>query len=498
MLFLGIDIGSSSIKVSLFDADQGISMATASYPPDEMQIISKNKDWAEQDPEVWMINLKKAILLLKEGYSGNLHSVGAIGITYQMHGLVALDKSGRLVRNSIIWCDSRATGIGDKAFRDLGEEYCLSHLLNSPGNFTASKLRWVQLYEPENYERINKIMLPGDYIAYRLTGEIYTTSSGLSEGIFWDFEENKLSDKLLHYYDISKLMIPEQVDTFSDQGRLTEEIARELGLKKGIPVAYRAGDQSNNAFSLNILEPGEIAATAGTSGVVYGVTGNKCYDPLSRVNTFLHVNHTSENPRYGVLICLNSTGILNAWAKHQLTGNSLNYEEMNEIASNVPAGAEGLRVFPFGNGAERILQNKNIGASIFRLNINIHHRGHMFRAMQEGIVFAMFYGMEIMAGMGLDKKVIRAGKANMFLSKVFRQSLADISGARIELYKTNGAEGAARGAGLGTGYYSNAREAFRNLEILEVVKPQKNILLIEAYHNWKDILMNLIRSEYYI
>ena len=495
MLILGIDIGSSSIKVSLFDGDKGSSLAAVAYPPKEMQIISKKKDWAEQDPETWMANFRKAMQMVRETCPGKLEDVGAIGITYQMHGLVMIDKTGKLVRNSIIWCDSRATEIGNKAFHDLGEEYCLSHFLNSPGNFTASKLKWVQLHEPVNYKKIHKIMLPGDYIAYRLTGEICTTVSGLSEGIFWDMTENKISTTLLDYYGIDRSMIPGMVDTFSVQGNLLAGIASELGLKKGIPVAYRAGDQPNNAFSLNILEPGEIAATAGTSGVIYGVTEKKDYDPLSRVNTFIHVNHTVDNPRYGILLCLNSTGILNAWAKRQMTCNGQSYEEINEIASKAPAGSGGLRVFPFGNGAERILQNHNIGASIQGINLNFHDRSHLFRAMQEGIVFALFYGMEIMGGMGVDIRLIRAGKANMFLSRVFSQSLADIARARIELYHTNGAEGAARGAGLGVGYYINKEEAFRNLKKLEALEPEENKSLHEAYQQWKEMLSNLITRE---
>jgi len=492
MILLGIDIGSSSIKVNLVDGEKGISLANASYPPKEMEMISKRSDWAEQDPEVWMNNLFKALEMVKAKVGSRFQEIGAIGITYQMHGLVAIDKHGKLIRNAIIWCDSRAVGIGEEAFADLGEEFCLGHLLNSPGNFTASKLRWIKLFEPENFARIYKIMLPGDYIAFRLTGDVTTTESGLSEGIFWDFKQNDISGELLAYYGFDRNVLPKVVGTFTEQGRVSVEMANKLGIKAGTPISYRAGDQPNNAFSLNVMEPGEIATTAGTSGVVYGVTDKKEYDPQSRVNTFLHVNNTLQNPRLGILMCLNSTGILNSWIKNQFMGDDMSYEKMNEIASMAPSGSEGLLVFPFGNGAERILQNKNIGASFHNMNFNIHNRSHTLRAMQEGIVFALNYGIEIMKGVGLEINVVKAGMANMFLSHIFRQTFADISGARIELYNTDGAEGAARGAGLGSNYYKTKQEAFSKLEIVKEVHPRQNEQLLIGYEIWKKKLADLL------
>ena len=492
MLLLGIDIGSSSIKVSLVDGTDGTVVSSASYPPTEMEIVALNEDWAEQNPETWMTNLFHAIDILKKEAGKRMQDVGAIGITYQMHGLVTVDKNGDLIRDAIIWCDSRAVNIGDEAFNELGHKFCLSHLLNSPGNFTASKLRWIKLFESKHFDRIHKIMLPGDYIAYRLTGDIRTTNSGLSEGIFWDYQENKVSEELLEFYGLNKRLLPEVVDTFSEQGQVSPEMAEKLGIKAGTPVSYRAGDQPNNAFSLNVLEPGEIAATAGTSGVVYGVTDKKEYDSKSRVNTFLHVNNTLVNPRLGVLMCLNATGILNSWMRNQLLGNGISYENMNGIAAQSSIGSDGLRIFPFGNGAERILENKNIGASFHNLNFNVHGQSQMLRALQEGIVFALNYGVEIMKGVGLEIGVVRAGLANMFLSDIFQQTFADVSGARLELYNTDGSVGAARGAGVGAGYYNSAKEAFDNLKVLKVVEPSPDKQLKEIYGSWKDQLLEII------
>jgi xylulokinase len=404
-----------------------------------------------------------------------------------MHGLVLVDKKQQVLRPSIIWCDSRAAVYGNKAFSDLGEQYCLANFLNSPGNFTASKLKWVKENEVELYSSIDKIMLPGDYIAMRLSGDIKTTASGLSEGIFWNFRENKVAESIMDYYGFDHSFIPEIVPTFSVQSVVNAKAARELGLAEGTKISYRAGDQPNNALSLNVLNPGEIATTAGTSGVVYGVSGEVKYDPLSRVNTFAHVNHTDKATRLGVLLCINGTGILNSWLNKYVGNKSFSYAEMNDIAATAPIGSEGLSILPFGNGSERVLQNKNIGAQVSGLGFNTHTDAHLFRAAQEGIVFSFKYGMEIMEEIGIHAKVIRAGKANMFLSPLFRETLAGISGATIELYDTDGSIGAARGAGIGSGYYASAKEAFASLQKLETVLPNlanKNAYQ-DAYLNWK-------------
>ena len=489
MHLLGFDIGSSSVKVSLIDGDSGNLIASAFHPKQEMKITAHRAGWAEQAPELWWENLKLALKEVMSVSKVDPESIVSIGISYQMHGLVMVDKNLQVIRPSIIWCDSRAAAIGEKAFNEIGGQRCLSNLLNSPGNFTASKLKWVKDNEPELFERVHKIMLPGDYIALKLTGEAQTTVSGLSEGIMWDFKNNTLATLLLDHYGFSPDIIPEIVPTFSESARLSAQAARELGLSTKTTVSYRAGDQPNNALSLNVLQPGEIATTAGTSGVVYGVSEAIKYDPQSRVNTFAHVNHEASNPRLGVLLCINGTGILNAWLKRML-GETISYEAMNELAAEIPIGAEGLSILPFGNGAERVLNNKNIGSVFSGINFNIHQKGHLLRAAQEGIVFSFKYGMDIMQNIGIDAQVIRAGKANMFLSPVFRDTLAGVSGATIELYNTDGAVGAARGAGIGSGFYKSPNEAFANLQKLEIVEPDtsKSAQYQDAYANWKQEL----------
>jgi xylulokinase len=421
-------------------------------------------------------------------------NIASIGISYQMHGLVMVDKNHEVIRPSIIWCDSRAAAIGDKAFEEIGGQRCLTNLLNSPGNFTASKLKWVKDYEPELFSRVHKIMLPGDYIALKLSGEIQTTVSGLSEGIMWNFKENSLADLLFENYGFSKEIIPEIVPTFAIQSQVSAKMASELGLSPKTTISYRAGDQPNNALSLNVLNPGEIATTAGTSGVVYGVSDEIKYDPQSRVNTFAHVNYTKENPRLGVLLCINGTGILNAWLK-RMVGENISYEEINKLASAIAIGSNGLSILPFGNGAERVLNNKNIGSVFSGINFNIHQKGHLLRAAQEGIVFSFNYGMEIMKNIGINASVIRAGKANMFLSPIFRNTLAGLSGATIELYNTDGSVGAARGAGVGSGYYKSFSEAFLNLKKLETIEPNKSkkTEYQDAYNNWKTELEKAIK-----
>lgn len=487
MYLLGIDIGSSSVKASILDATTGKVAASAFYPKQEMKITALQAGWAEQAPELWWENLKLAIHDVLGSSKIDPKAINSIGISYQMHGLVVVDKNKKVLRPSIIWCDSRAAEYGNRAFKDLGEQNCLASLLNSPGNFTASKLKWVKENEPELYGRIDKIMLPGDYIAMKLSGDIKTTASGLSEGIFWNFKENKVAESVLNYYGFDRSFLPQIVSTFSIQSVVNAEAAAELGLAEGTIISYRAGDQPNNALSLNVLNPGEIATTAGTSGVVYGVSGEVKYDPLSRVNTFAHVNHSDAATRLGVLLCINGTGILNSWLNKYVGNRAFSYAEMNEKAAKVAIGSEGLSILPFGNGSERVLQNKNVGAQISGLGFNTHTDAHLFRAAQEGIVFSFKYGMEIMEEIGIHASVIRAGKANMFLSPVFRETLAGISGATIELYDTDGSVGAARGAGIGSGYYTSAAEAFASLQKLETILPDtsKKSAYEEAYQNWK-------------
>ena len=488
MYLLGYDIGSSSVKASLVEAESGQCVASAFWPKSEAPIRSVQAGWAEQDPSQWMEYLKQATQQVRQqaGYVDK-RDIKAIGISYQMHGLVCVDKDKQVLRPSIIWCDSRAVPYGEKAFERLGGDWCLQHLLNSPGNFTAAKLAWVKENEPELFDRIWKVMLPGDYVAMRLTGEACTTVSGLSEGIFWDFAENQPSGRLLDYFGFDESILPPIRPTFGTQGLLCREAAEVLGLQDGTPVCYRAGDQPNNALSLGVLNPGEIASTAGTSGVVYGVIGSVAYDPLSRVNTFAHVNHTAVKPRLGVLLCINGTGILNAWMRRNVALD-LGYDTMNDLAAEAPIGCEGISVLPFGNGAERMLGNREVGCSFHGVNFNRHSRAHLLRAAQEGIVFSFCYGIEIMEQMGMKVDRIRAGLANLFLSPIFRDTLAGTSGAVIELVDTDGAAGAARGAGIGAGIYANAADAFSTLERLAVVEPTRQADYRAAYERWKSIL----------
>lgn len=490
---LGFDVGSSSVKASLVNADTGKCVATAFYPEKEAPIMAVKAGWAEQDPQMWWDNAKLSLKKIMADAQVKGEDIKAIGISYQMHGLVCVDKNLKALRPSIIWCDSRAVPYGEKAFRDLGAEQCLGHLLNSPGNFTAAKLAWVKENEPDIYEKIYKVMLPGDYIAMRLSGVVNTTVSGLSEGMLWDFKNNRVADFLTKYYGFDESIISDIVPTFSIQSEVSAEAAAETGLKAGTPITYRAGDQPNNALSLNVFNPGEIASTAGTSGVVYGVLGNVNYDKKSRVNTFAHVNHTEEQTRLGVLLCINGTGILNAWVHRNITP-EVGYAEMNDLAATVPIGSEGVTVIPFGNGAERVLENKEIGCSFNGVNFNKHNRAHLVRAAQEGIVFSFCYGMEIMQQMGMDIHKIHAGKANMFLSPLFRDTLAGVSGATIELYDTDGSVGAAKGAGIGAGIYKDNNEAFASLDKLQVIEPDEahRAEYLAAYARWKDILKNNI------
>jgi xylulokinase len=494
-LLLGIDVGSSSVKASLVNVDTGKCEASAFFPESEAPIIAVKAGWAEQDPQMWWTNFKLALQKCMAETGAKGENIVAIGISYQMHGLVCVDKNQHVLRPSIIWCDSRAVPYGEKAFLEAGQELCLQHLLNSPGNFTAAKLAWVKENEPELFAKIDKFMLPGDYIAMKMSGEINTTIGGLSEGMFWDFKEGKVADFLMKYFGFDNALVPNIVDTFSVQSEVSAAAAKELGLKEGTPISYRAGDQPNNAVSLNVFNPGEIASTAGTSGVVYGVLGEVNYDKKSRVNTFAHVNYSKEQTRLGVLLCINGTGILNAWIRRNVAPEGISYADMNKMIADVPIGSDGVVAIPFGNGAERVLENREIGCSLHGINFNKHSKAHLMRAAQEGIVFSFCYGMEIMQQMGMDIHKIHAGKANMFLSDMFRDTLAGVSGATIELYDTDGSVGAAKGAGIGAGIYKDHDEAFATLEKLQVIEPDEKhrTEYLHAYAEWKERLQQAIK-----
>lgn len=495
MKSLGIDVGSSSIKVSLMDIETGECVASSTNPSSEMPIDSLHVGWAEQDPQIWWRYICEGIQKIATKYS--MREVASIGITYQMHGLITMSKEGTLLRKAIIWCDSRAVAIGAEALENIGHDYCFNHTLNSPGNLTVSKLAWVKRNEPEIFSCINKFILPGDYIVYLLSGSVSTTVSGLSEEILWNFKENRIADFIIDYFGIPHDMIPEVKESIGIQAYTNANTEKLLGIPKGTPISYRAGDQPNNAFSLNVMDVGEIAATAGTSGVVYCVTDIPKFDSQSRVNTFIHVNHTSKNPRYGILLCINGTGIMNSWIKRNIVQESMNYETMNELAESVPVGSDGLLVIPFGNGAERVIENRSLGASIFGIDFNRHTTTHILRATQEGIAYSFRYGIDIMREMGLKIDVIHAGYANLFLSPLFSRTLATLIGGRIELFNTDGALGAARGAALGAGYYKSREEAFSSLRCLHIIEPDKDDrkALEEGYKKWISIVKSQLNNS---
>jgi len=493
-LLLGYDIGSSSIKASLINAETGELVASAASPDKEMKIDSPQSGWAEQNPLAWWDHVINATRKIISVVSTEKQNITCIGISYQMHGLVLVDKYHNVLRPSIIWCDSRAVEIGNKAFEKLGPKHCLSNFLNSPGNFTASKLKWVKDNEPQVYSRIYKMMLPGDFIAMKMTDQIYTTLSGLSEGVFWNFDQMELAAELIKHYGIDSDYIPEIIPTFGIQGYLSAEASDKLGLKQGIPVCYRAGDQPNNALSLNVLKPGEIAATAGTSGVIYGVAEGNIYDPDGRVNTFAHVNYTKNQPNVGVLLCINGTGIQYSWLKHSVMDSEYTYDNMNQLASQIAPGSDRLFCYPFGNGAERILKNRDIGGHFAGINFNIHNKNHLIRSAQEGIAFSFRYGSDVMKNIGMNFDVVRAGNSNLFQSAIFREAFVNSCKVNLELYNTDGSQGAARGAGIGAGIYSSESEAFRGLKIIGHQNYTEALLdkYESLYAEWKSGLENLL------
>ena len=494
MYYIGFDIGSSSVKVALVEIATGKSIGVVQEPETEMSMLALKNGWAEQKPEDWWLHSCNAVAKLKKKFNISRSQIKGIGISYQMHGLVVVDKEGQPLRKSIIWCDSRAVAIGNEAFALIGEEKCTEHLLNSPGNFTASKLKWVQDNEPEIYSKIYKFMLPGDFIAYKLSNVINTTISGLSEGIMWDFKNDNFADFLFDHYGISNDLVPDIVDTFSVQSKVDKKGAEESGLAEGTPIFYRAGDQPNNALTLNVFNPGEVAATGGTSGVVYAMTNCLSVKESSRVNNFAHVNYKKGNdPRIGKLLCINGAGIQYRWLLNNLSVSS--YEEMNDLASEIPVGSDGVCMIPFGNGTERMLNNKDIGTRLVNINLNNHGKAHICRAALEGIAFSFVYGMEIMKSDGIEVNVMRAGNDNLFRSEIFSNTVATLIGHEIEIYNTTGAIGAARAAGLHEGDFEKFGASITDNDHVMTYMPFKDKQpYLKAYQLWKNELELIINK----
>mgnify|MGYP001194535916 FL=1 len=485
MYYLGLDIGSSSIKAALVEIETGKSLGVVQEPKEEMGMFAIKNGWAEQKPDDWWKHVCNAITALKRQYNISRTHIKGIGISYQMHGLVVVDVDGKPLRKSIIWCDSRAVEIGNEAFSDVGVDKCSSQLLNSPANFTASKLKWVKENEPDVYSQIHKFMLPGDYIAYKFSNTINTTISGLSEGVFWDFKKDCVADFLLKHYGIDKALVPDIVETFGVQSKVDEKGEAESGIAAGTPIYYRAGDQPNNALSLNVFNPGEVAATGGTSGVVYAVTDSLSAKESSRVNNFAHVNYQKGDPaRIGKLLCINGAGIQYRWLLNNLEVGS--YEEMNNLALEVPVGSDGVCLIPFGNGAERMLNNKEIGTRILNINLNNHNKGHICRAALEGIAFSFVYGMEILKSDGIEASVIRAGNDNLFRSEIFANTVATLIEQEIEIYNTTGAIGAARAANLHKGdFEAFGKVIMDNDHVMTFLPFKEKQPYLSAYKNWK-------------
>ncbi len=496
MYLIGYDIGSSSVKAALIEAASGKTIQLTQHPAIEMDIISRQTGWAEQHPELWWEALCIATKTLLENSKVNSEDIKSIGISYQMHGLVLVDKNQHVLRPAIIWCDSRAVDIGKKAFDSLGQEHCLSHYLNSPGNFTASKLKWVKDNEPQVYNNIHKAMLPGDYIAMRLTGEINTTISGLSEGILWDFKNHTIANRLLDHYGIDPNLFPSIKDGISNQGQLTKSAAEATGLSTKTIVGYRAGDQPNNALSLGVFEPNEVAATGGTSGVVYGISDEYIYDEQSRINGFAHINHQKDQKRVGLLLCINGAGIQYSWIRQQIAREGTSYADMERMISSIPIGADGLRIIPFGNGSERMLENKTPGAQVNNLQFNRHTRAHFYRAALEGIAFSFVYGFQVLKELGIQPNVIKVGNDNLFQSPVFSKTIANLLECPIQVMNSTGAVGAAKAGGVGAGVYKNlTADLFKN-NIQETFYPEnQNGQYLNAFYSWQDDLDRLLGTK---
>lgn len=436
MAFLGIDVGTSSVKVSIVGED-GVILASATAPASsERAINSPNPNWAEQNPEDWWEDAQQAILNLP--LEARLQ-VEAIGIAYQMHGLVLVDSQFQPVRPSIIWCDGRNIQESQILAESLGLDALENRLLNKPGTLTLAKLAWVAEHEPETLAKAHTFGLPGDFIAYKLTGEWSTTKSGYSEMVGWDFGASIPFEEGFRKAGW-KLPLPEARPNLEEGAPIQKVIAEKLGLPPSARVTYRAGDQPNNAFGLGVLQQGETAISAGTSGVLYGI-GDSSPGLHEGINRFLHVNS-----QIGVLMCLNGVGSALAFARRTWFQNQ-SYEALSELASQ--ANPENCPYFfPFGNGAERILSERAF-SGFTELDFNRHNLPELARSVFEGIAFAYRLGSEKMEKAGCLSKVVNGTESGLLKSSFFAQLLANELQVELILSEGDGSTAAARGAALG-------------------------------------------------
>ncbi|MBL7140937.1 MAG: xylulokinase [Planctomycetes bacterium] len=459
---LGIDIGTSGTKTLLVDPAGRIAAAvTVEYPA-----YAPRPAWSEQDPEDWWQATVTSIRQVLKKARAKAADVTGLGLSGQMHGSVFLDKSGKVLRRAILWNDQRTGAECDAITQAAGGRRALIRMVSNPAltGFTAPKILWVRKHEPRLYDRTTKILLPKDYVRYRLTGEFATEVSDASGTLLLDVKRRRWSTKLLGLLQIDRALLPEVYESQEVSGRLTAAAARATGLAVGTPVVGGGGDQAAGAVGNGIVRRGVISATLGTSGVVFAHADHVETDPEGRVHTFCHA---VEGKWHVMGVVLAAGGSLQ-WFRNTLCQDLVRkakrekvdpYELITAEAAAVPPGSDGLYFLPYLTGERTPHADPNARAAWIGLS-NMHTRAHMARAVLEGATYAMRDCLEIIQGMGVPVKEIRVAGGGA-RSRFWRALQADIY--KQPVWTVSSEEGPAYGvallAGVGTGVWSSVPEA---------------------------------------
>lgn len=449
--FVGIDLGTSSVRAIAVNP-KGITIAAGQC---EYDILKPELNQAEQDMEkLWQATVM-AIRRMLGAEKGLAEGIRGIGFSGQMHGLVALDADGRLIRNAIIWADQRSGAQIENIYRAVSRERFAEVYCNrlSTG-FLLPSLLWVREHEPQNYEKISKVLSPKDYIRYRICGELGTDASDASGTGMWDMKKRAWAYGLLEQLDISREILTESHESYEQAGVVSKECARQTGLRAGTFVAYGGGDSLMMEFGNGMIRSGRMASTIGTACHLTCALDEPLYDPKLRTNTWCH----GKEGLWSIMGAHLSGGVALKWLKNQILGFE-DFDTMTEAAEAVPAGSEGMLFLPYLNG-ERTPHNDPEARAVY-LGMTLRHtRAHMIRSTMEGIVYSMKESYAIFQSLGIKAKCMIAagGGAN---SRLFCQIQADMY--QCPVYTNQGKEqagiGAAMTAAAGSGYFRNYEEA---------------------------------------
>jgi xylulokinase len=454
---LGIDVGTGGTRAALVDPrGRVIGAATAEHAP----MSSRRFGWAEQSPEDWWRAACQAIRECLAKTSVSAAEVSAIGLTGQMHGLVLLDAQDRVVRPAIIWCDQRT----EQECRDITQRVGAERLIELTANpaltgFTLPKIWWVRRHEPELWARVRSLMLPKDYVRFRLTGERAIDVADASGTLMFDVVHRRWSQEMLKISQLDEALLPKVFESVEISAYVHQDGANQAGLRPGIPVVAGAGDQAAGAVGMGIVKPGAVSATIGTSGVVFAATSAPVLEPHGRIHTFCHAIPN----RWHVMGVTQGAGLSLRWFRDQFGAGADDgrdpYDRLADEAAQAPAGADGLLWAPYLMGERTPHLDPNARGALVGITAQ-HTRAHVIRAILEGVAFSLRDSLTLFREIGVPIESIRLGGGGA-RSPLWQQIQADIYGMPVELIEADegGAYGAALLAGVGSGNWSSVEAA---------------------------------------